>query len=894
MMSKYLLWLCLFWAPTIAMAGGVRGTVRSSENEILPYATVFVRQTASGTSTNVSGVYEIKLAPGKYDLVFQYLGYEAVQKTVEVGEGFVEMDVQLKPQPVVLQEFVVKAKDEDPAYTIMRKAIAKAPWHRNLVDYYKKRVYVRGTGVLTDIPKIFEKKIKKESGIEEGKAFVTETVLEVEFRRPNTYKQKVLSTRSSGQQLADPSVYITSSSYDPEIGGIITPLNPNAMAYYKFEYMGSFQDRGHEINKIKVIPKVSGMGLFEGEIFIIEQLWSVHSVALKAFPNGLQTIISGIAAPIEENVWLPVTQTFKISGKILGFGGNYHYTASSSNYQLQLNKDLPPVVEVIDEKREKEVAKEVEAQAKAKAAKGADPKAMPEKNTADPEKMTRKQMRKMMDEYEKEELREEKKEDVVSDFTFIVDSLAQKRSALYWDSVRPIPLTEMEAVSYAKRDSAIAAEKERNAKDSIKTAKSQKFRPWHLVTGNTYYSKDKAKKRSLDFSNALFNINYNTVEGWNVYQRATFRQTFLPKRDTTNKDSTFRPMRVLTVSPYVRYAVDRNVWSGMGRTRYQYRMRREDGALTLEGGRYIAQYNEANPIAPFINTAYTLLFEENWMKIFEKEYGRLQWNHRLAKGLRLTASVEYANRYALNNLEDPFKWVNRNGVEYMPNTPPNFENADNPFASSAFPRYQALITNTQLTWVPGAKYEIRNGIKREITYGSPIFTVLHRKGMADVNYDLLEVGATDAFRIGVAGMFGYNVRAGAFLNREKMYLPDYRHFMGNQLLVVRDNSLNSFRLLDYYAYSTSDRFLEMHGTFAFRRFLVTNLPEARLVGIRESIFANNLMTPHSGAYTEVGYAIANVFRIFRFEALASFQNGQYRDFGFRIGFTGSVSFDDED
>ena len=57
----------------------------------------------------------------------------------------------------------------------------------------------------------------------------------------------------------------------------------------------------------------------------------------------------------------------------------------------------------------------------------------------------------------------------------------------------------------------------------------------------------------------------------------------------------------------------------------------------------------------------------------------------------------------------------------------------------------------------------------------------------------------------------------------------------------------------------------------------------RLTGIKENIFFNYLKTSSSPHYYELGYSLDNVFRILRLEAAASFENGQYQEFGFRIG-----------
>ena len=78
-------------------AQGVRGVVKAESGEPLAYTTIFVKQTGSGTTTNENGDYEIALpAAGRYEIIFQYLGYETVERVAIVSTDFLEINVTLK------------------------------------------------------------------------------------------------------------------------------------------------------------------------------------------------------------------------------------------------------------------------------------------------------------------------------------------------------------------------------------------------------------------------------------------------------------------------------------------------------------------------------------------------------------------------------------------------------------------------------------------------------------------------------------------------------------------------------------------------------------------------------------------------------------------------------
>jgi len=123
---------------------------------------------------------------------------------------------------------------------------------------------------------------------------------------------------------------------------------------------------------------------------------------------------------------------------------------------------------------------------------------------------------------------------------------------------------------------------------------------------------------------------------------------------------------------------------------------------------------------------------------------------------------------------------------------------------------------------------------------------------------------------------------------------DYKHFNGNRTYFITSDPVGSFRLLDYYENSTADQYFSANVHYHFRKFLVTRLPKVRMLGITENIFFNYLATPSSGNYTEVGYGLEGILRIFRLEVAAAFREGRYVQNGFRIGIATSVTLNFND
>jgi hypothetical protein len=878
--------LAIITASLYGQQGGVKGTIKADDGNALSFATIFVKQLGTGTTANEEGFYEINMAPGRYDLVFQHLGRKTEVRVIEVKDVAVVLNITLMQQDIVLESVTVNADDEDPAYSIMRKAIAKANYHRNLLDSYSARVYIKGAGKLKDYPWLAKKQLQKE-GIEKNRVYISESVSDIKFTRPNKFEEKVISIRSDGKDNnTSPNPYIFGSFYEPEVAETISPLSPKAFSYYKFEYQGTFKDRDYDVTRIKVSPRSKGDNVIDGTINIVEDEWSIHSLDIHTIKLGIDIFIKIMCNPIEDKAWLPVSHKFKVDGKVFGFEFEYNYLSSVSNYKIALNpKIFVEKMEVIDEKKDKDLAKEVEKKQEAikkqqppkKQQKADDTKKLQERLAAG-EEITRKELKTIVKEYEKEERKLQSEPEVLSDNVFKIDSGAFKKDSVYWASIRPIPLTKEEVKGYEKADSVAAIERAKEEGDTLKQSKHKGFQPWDILLGDHY----KLGKRS-SFRIYTPSGGFNTVEGWNLIYKVALGTVL----QDTNKTR-------LSITPLVRYSFEREKLSGYLTMRMSNRKHR----LEIEGGKYVEQFNSDDPILPLVNTFTTLFIERNLMKIYERNYYELRYRRVLNPFVTVTTRWTWNTKRTelFNNTN--YKLINNPRVEgYTPNRPVNAEFTDSP-EGTGFTPHDAFIGSVGVVARPWLKYRIRNGYKYAIPNSSPTITFDYRKGFnmasSGVDFDHLELGIKYALKVGARGDVDLSVRGGKFFNAGKLYFMDYKHFLGNRTPFVTSDPIGSFRLLDYYAYSTAGQYVIVNAHYQFRKFLVTTIPYVRLAGIRENIFVNYLATPTSKNYTEVGYSIDGILRFFRLEGAVAFRNRNYVDYAFRIGIatTLAVNFSD--
>ena len=870
-MKQFLLSLlyCSIYFPCIS--GGIKGFVKADDGSAMPYASIYIPQTGSGAATDLNGYFEIPLQPGRYDVIFKFIGYESVTRTIAVDSIFLEINVTLKPQSIMLQTVVVRAGKEDPAYTIMRKAIAKAKYHVQQLDSYTAKVYIKGKGKLNDYPWLAKKMLEKE-GITKDRLFISESVSEVKYTRPNKFEEKVIAVYTQGKDRnASPNNYFFGSFYQPEIAETVSPLSPKAFSYYKFEYLGTFRDGNFEISKIKVVPRSKGDNVFEGEIFIVENWWSIHSLELKSSKLGIHFKVKEIYNPIEDKAWMPVSMQAIVSGKVFGFDFVGSYNATVKEYKIKLNPALPVEMQVIDEKLEKEEAKKVTRQFSQK-------NQQLKQRLENGKEITNKELRQLAKEYEKADRLKQKEPDVISESHFSVDSMAYKKDSTFWAVIRPAPLDKEEVRGYKKTDSISEAQRKRDEGDTLKSKRKHKgFNPFDILTGNSY-----SLGKTSNFEIHTPWGGYNTVEGVNAIYRLSYYKRWV-KRDTVNKEK--RPdTRRLEISPVFRYAFAREKFSGFLRVDYRTRTNR----LTVSGGRYIQQFNPDESIHPFINTFTTLVQGQNWMKIYERDFIDLSFRQRVNDKFSFRTQWSLARRHELFNSND-YSFNDKSKDRFTPNAPVNAELANTGFADNT-----AFVGAIGLEARPWQKYRIRNGNKYRADRSTPAFTLDYKKGFSkafgsDVDYDLLEVGVRQGIRLGIRGLLDMNLKAGMFLNAKSMYFMDYKHFMGNQTPFMTTDPVGSFRILDYYTYSTRDKYFSANVHYHFRKFLLTRIPKVRMLGASENFFVNYLATPSSNNYTELGYGLNGILRLFRLEFAASFQNGNYVANGFRIGISTNLS-----
>ncbi len=472
------LFLVLFSLVLSAQQVLVSGKITDEKNQALSFSSVLVKGSTQGTNANADGFYSLKLAPGTYELIFQYVGYKKKVEKIIV-DGNTIKNVALSPESYELKEVVIK-DGEDPAYAVIRAAIKKRKFYLNEVNAFTCKAYIKGLQRLKDFPKKMVKLINAmNSGGEKidstllGVVYLSESETKYHYRKPNDEKEIMYSSRVSGDnkafsfnQVSDMkfSVYENLITLDGlSDRPFISPINENALLSYRYKLLGTTFEDGKMLNKIEITPKRKTDPCFRGIIYIQENTWRVHSADVYLTKDAkidfVDTLhIKQLNAPVNDSIWMPTGLNMTFNFKVFGFVGDGYFNAVFSDY------DMNPVF---------------------------------------PKKFFKNEVLK-------------------------VEDGANKKDTGYWKESRPVPLTYEEQADYRKKDSIGAIKNTDRYKDSI-DRKGNKLTLNDLILGYSYNKT--AKQFSLNTSGLLTSgVQYNTVEGINASIKVNMTKRYEDRR----------------------------------------------------------------------------------------------------------------------------------------------------------------------------------------------------------------------------------------------------------------------------------------------------------------------------------------------------------------------------
>ncbi|MCD8186739.1 MAG: carboxypeptidase-like regulatory domain-containing protein, partial [Rikenellaceae bacterium] len=122
------------------------GRITSTDNEIIDFASVYLKNTQLGAYTNGHGEFVFGAPQGQYILVVSAIGYETVEMPVQISGRSRRIDIELKPSTTEIEEVVVSASGVErvnkSAYNVI--AVDAKSMHNSTLDLAHALVRVPG------------------------------------------------------------------------------------------------------------------------------------------------------------------------------------------------------------------------------------------------------------------------------------------------------------------------------------------------------------------------------------------------------------------------------------------------------------------------------------------------------------------------------------------------------------------------------------------------------------------------------------------------------------------------------------------------------------------------------------------------------------------------------
>ena len=868
-----------------AEAQSLKGVITTGGGEPVSYATVYISELKHGTTANIRGEYEIKLKPGTYTVFFQSLGYSPEIKNIRIGSSDIEMDISLGVQYYQIPEVRVSATGEDPAYRIMRKTIGLAPYHLNRVSHYEAEVYIKGSVTVNKIPRLLKRNMKSEDlDIKEGEAYLIESLNSIEYDAPDTYKQTVIAQQStfpeSQQTDISPMDVVRASFYQPVLADIaISPLAPNAMSHYKYSYEGSTPQGRFIVNKIKVVPKRKSQQVFEGTIYIIEDLWCLHSLDLSNENLAGSINIKQVYTPVQDDIWMPVSHNFDMKISIIGVDADGTYGSSVTYNDVEPNDELPRPEELSLNPTAEQNILEEQREASKTQQKIEDILQKEELNNRDMSRLSR------LMEKEAEESDPGKEDLEIKKTTSVkVKEDAKSKSSAYWSEVRPIPLSEEEKKSIRVTDSlkmSSRLEKTPGAQDTVTTGgKERKSKISVLLNdilwGETYYSKSRKSRFRTGglIDPGLF--GFNSVDGFKYGLDFNFYHS-------TDTGMTF------SVSPRAGWDFARESinWRASGLITYNHM---KQSRIVFWMGMGSNDFSSSAGISPFLNMATSLMLKDNYLRLYESRYISISQRQEYFNGFYVQFRYDYDDRRLLTNNTD-FSFFSKD-ESYTENIPSNDYLATDALTGETdrLGNHLHHRFSTQISYIPRQRYRINNGRKSSAGSDYPTFKIYYEHGINITpdnerhHFDHIRFEANKSESVGAFSEYSWRLRAGGFINGQNLYFQDFNHFNTQPLPFLLRNHQDAFMLRDHYSLATPEYYIEAHLSYTTPYLLIKLLPFLSNTLMRENISLSYLYSPHTNNYYELGYSLSEIFLIGRIGVFAGFEDLSYRSAGLKFTF----------
>ena len=794
-----------FLIPIVGFSNHISGIISDKNGEPLPFASIYIKNTTYGVSSNAFGEYFIELESGNYTIIFSYIGFENEEKSINLTEKPKIINVILTENDLGLIEYEVVSNTKNKALEILEKVkkvkkkyveknFSCEEYSKNTIEKRQFKLQRKDTIELwqldtsksinfkNDVLKFVESygDLYKLDGVKywsyDGYHDFADTKQEQDFVIIQSFEDFGEYNITPQYEVDDKYDYLIKLSeiefdlYENNIPikiankPIVSPLSPGSRTYYKYDYLGFIpQEDSVIIHKIKITPRFKNEPLLKGVLFIEDSTFLLKSVELE---------LSG-----------PLQSEFNIK--------NFHFIQNYEQFKDQNLIKRKIIDYTIKEKIYKILGNSVTVN----------------KNF--------KFLKDLPADFKKNQVK------------YFSDS-SEKISNQKWKSIRQLDLkkNEIEYINYTDslRDY-YQSEEYALEQDSIYNKIT-----WSNILWEGIGKKNRYKGYSFYIWPVVSQFNFLGIGGYRHNLGFNYSQNINKKYKIATRNNLDYGLANKDFKGSTNISIITND--------KKYKQ------FSLELG---DQYKAINRY-PSIVTAFS---RSNYVRSQNIETG---YRTEILNGIYGEVKFQYTNQIPIDNLDLNSDLFTESIDSILELSPVKFDS------------YRKSETRIQLTWLPFQKFYYKKNKKIVVGTKYPTVNFTYRKGIpelfkSEINFDYLELGINDEFTIPHLGKSKWNIQTGAFVNKKKLRIVEWKYFRGSDRGFF-SNPLFSSQLLENTLF-TENSFLRGNYVHSFDGNIFNKLPLISKLGLQLSTGLSTLIiSDQDFTHLETFIGISRPFRIF--------------------------------
>lgn len=794
-----------FLIPIVGFSNHISGIISDKNGEPLPFASIYIKNTTYGVSSNAFGEYFIELESGNYTIIFSYIGFENEEKSINLTDKPKIINVILTENDLGLIEYEVVSNTKNKALEILEKAkkakkkyveknFSCEEYSKNTIEKRQFKLQRKDTIELwqldtsksinfkNDVLKFVESygDLYKLDGVKywsyDGYHDFADTKQKQDYVIIQSFEEFGEYNITPQYEVDDKYDYLIKLSeiefdlYENSIPikiankPIVSPLSPGSRTYYKYDYLGFIpQEDSVIIHKIKITPRFKNEPLLKGVLFIEDSTFLLKSVELE---------LSG-----------PLQSEFNIK--------NFHFIQNYEQFNDQNLIKRKIIDYTIKEKIYKILGNSVTVN----------------KNF--------KFLKDLPTDFKKNQVK------------YFSDS-SEKISNQKWKSIRQLDLkkNEIEYINYTDslRDY-YQSEEYALEQDSIYNKIT-----WSNILWEGIGKKNRYKGYSFYIWPVVSQFNFLGIGGYRHNLGFNYSQNINEKYKITTRNNLDYGLANKDFKGSTNISIITND--------KKYKQ------FSLELG---DQYKAINRY-PSIVTAFS---RSNYVRSQNIETG---YRTEILNGIYGEVKFQYTNQIPIDNLDLNSDLFTESIDSILELSPVKFDS------------YRKSETRIQLTWLPFQKFYYKKNKKIVVGTKYPTVNFTYRKGIpelfkSEINFDYLELGINDEFTIPHLGKSKWNIQTGAFVNKKKLRIVEWKYFRGSDRGFF-SNPLFSSQLLGNTLF-TENSFFRGNYVHSFDGNIFNKLPLISKLGLQLSTGLSTLIiSDQDFTHLETFIGISRPFRIF--------------------------------